>query len=164
MILLSDANVLIDLGYVGGLGLLARLAPTEVLDVVLLECEHERQPELVNEVRAAGVSVVSTEASWIGAAGRYKSAGLSLRDRLNLYYAKAYGRVLLAGDKPLRERCEAEGVEVHGSLWLVERACEHALVAEAELCRWIRVWPTLGRRLPASELRRLSRRLGCEGG
>ena len=164
MILLSDANVLIDLGYVDGLGLLARLAPTEVLDVVLLECEHARQPELVSEVRAAGVSVVSTQASWVGAARRYKSAGLSLQDRLNLTYAKTYRRVLLAGDKPLREQCEAEGVEVHGSLWLVERACEDALVAEAELCRWLRVWPTLGRRLPAPEVRRLTGMLGCEGG
>ena len=164
MILLSDANILINLGYVGGLGLLAQLAPTEVLDMVLLECEHERQPELVNEVRAAGVSVVSTQASWVGAARRYKSAGLSLQDRLNFIYAKTYSRVLLAGDKPLREHCEAEGVEVHGSLWLVERAREQALVAEAELCRWLRVWPTLGRRLPTTELRRLARMLGCEGG
>lgn len=162
MILLSDANVLIDLGYVDGLELLTALAPTEVLDVVLLECEHERQPELVATIQAAGVEVIATQRSWVSAARRYKSAELSGQDRLNLYYAKTYSRILLAGDKPLRERSQFEGVEVHGSLWLIERAIEQSLVSPAELCRWLKVWPSLGRRFPTSELRRLVDRLGCD--
>lgn len=161
MILLSDANVLIDLGYVDGLRLLAQLAPTEVLDVVLLECEHEQQPDLVSAIQDSGVSVITTEASWVGAARAYKAAELSVQDRLNLFYAKTYGRILLAGDMPLRNRCAAEGVEVHGSLWLVEQAFVGSLVAPIELCRWLEVWPTLGRRLPEAELRQLAQRLGC---
>lgn len=161
MILLSDANVLIDLGYVGGLSLLAGLAPTEVLDVVLLECEHERQPGLVAAVRSSGVTVVPTQASWLTAARAYRSAELSSQDRLNLYYAKTYGRVLLAGDKPLRDRCGLEGIEVHGSLWLVERAFSRSLMSAGELCRWLEVWPSLGRRLPAADLRRLADLLRC---
>jgi len=55
LILLSDANVLIDLGFVGGLPLLTQIAPTEVLDVVLLECEHERQPGLVQSILDCGI-------------------------------------------------------------------------------------------------------------
>lgn len=161
MILLSDANVLIDLGYVDGLALLDQLAPTEVLDVVLLECEHERQPELVAAVRGSGVTVIPTQANWVSAARAYRSAELSGQDRLNLYYAKTYGRILLAGDKPLRDRCGIEGVEVHGSLWLVEQAFGQSLVSAGELCRWLEVWPPLGRRFPAAELRRLSKLLQC---
>jgi hypothetical protein len=162
LILLSDANVLIDLGYVDGLGLLMHLAPTEVLDVVLLECEHEQQPDLVAAIQDSGVSVIATEASWVRGARAYKAAGLSVQDRLNLFYAKTYGRILLAGDKPLRNRCAVEGVEVHGSLWLVEQALAGSLVPPRELCRWLEVWPTLGRRLPEVELRQLAQRLGCE--
>lgn len=161
LILLSDANVLIDLGYVHGLDLLVRLAPTEVLDLVLDECEHPSQPGLVSTVEEAGVTVVTTQASWVAAATAYKSGELSVRDRLNLHYAKTYQRVLLAGDLPLRERCSKEGVEVHGSLWLVEQAFTLGLVTAKELCQWVNVWPTLGRRLPAGELRRLARLLGC---
>lgn len=161
MILLSDANVLIDLGYVGGLSLLIQLAPTEVLDVVLLECEHERQPELTQHIEEAGISVVTTQASWVRQAHSYKAVELSIQDRLNLLYAKTYGRVLLAGDKPLRERCETESVEVHGSLWLVEQAFTRSLVPAHDLCRWLEVWPSIGRRLPASEIRRLSKLLRC---
>lgn len=161
MILLSDANVLIDLGYVNGLELLVQIAPTEVLDVVLDECEDERQPTLVDDVREAGVTVIQTEASWVSAARVYKSADLSTRDRLNLYYAKSFERVLLAGDRPLRERCDREGVEVHGSLWLVEQAFTKGFVEAGELCRWLEVWPTLDRRLPIQGLKRLAKLLGC---
>lgn len=161
MILLSDANILIDLGYVGGLTLLTQLAPTEVLDVVLLECEHERQPDLVSAVRASGVTVIPTQTSWVNAARAYRSAELSSQDRLNLYYAKTYSRMLLAGDKPLRDRCGSEGVEVHGSLWLIEKAFSRSLVSTHELCRWLETWPSLGRRFPVAEIRRLSTLLQC---
>lgn len=162
MILLSDANVLIDLGYVEGLALLNQLAPTEVLDVVLLECAHERQPGLTTAIQKAGVKVVATQASWVNAARAYRSAELSGQDRLNLYYAKTYRRLLLAGDKPLRDRCGAEGVEVHGSLWLIEQALARSLVSKHELCRWLEVWPSLGRRFPVAEMRRLSKLLRCD--
>lgn len=46
MILLSDANVLIDFGYVHAVALLPRIAPVEVLDVVLEECRQERWPRI----------------------------------------------------------------------------------------------------------------------
>lgn len=162
MILLSDANVLIDLGYVNGLSLLPRLSPTEVLDVVLLECDHDRQPTLVSSIQEAGVTVIPTQASWVGAALTYRSLELSVQDRSNLYYAKTYGRVLLAGNKPLRERCGIEGVEVHGSLWLIEQAFRQSLVEANELCRWLEVWPALGRRLPLLEVQQLTKLLGCK--
>lgn len=161
MILLSDASILIDLGYVNGLELLAKIAPTEVLDVVLDECEDERQPGLVGEVRNSGVKVIETEAPWVAEARVYRSADLSTRDRLNLYYAKRFERILLAGDRPLRERCDREGVEVHGSLWLVEQAFAKGFAEAGDLCRWLEVWPTLDRRLPIQGLKRLARLLGC---
>ena len=122
MILLSDAAVLIDLGYVGGLKLLPQIAPIEVLDVVLLECEDERQPDLANEMVAAGIQIITTQDTWIEAADDYKSAALSVQDCLNVHYAKEFERILLATDGALRRKCEQEGVGVHGTLWLIEEA------------------------------------------
>lgn len=69
--------------------------------------------------------------------------------------------MLLGGDLPLRERCVAEGIEVHGSIWLVERAFALELIASDELCRWLKVWPTIGRRLPKADLKRLALEFGC---
>lgn len=161
MILLSDADVLIDLCHVNGLELLAQLAPAEVLDVVLNECEHPSQPSLVSTIHRSGVKVVTTQLGWVEAAMAYKSAELSSRDQLNLYYAKAYQRVLLSGHLPLRERCIKEDVMVHGSLWIIEEAFRRQLVAANELCRWLKIWSTLGSHLPPSETRRLAKRMGC---
>lgn len=161
MILLSDANILIDLGYVGGLGILTKIAPTEVLDVVLQECEDERQPGLPAAVISAGVQVIETQAPWLSEAAHYKSAELSFQDQLNIYYAKSMKRVLLAADKPLRNRCQQEKIEVHGSLWLVQEALRLSLLPAPVLCQWLATWPTVGSRLPEAEVRRLKRELGC---
>ena len=161
MILLSDANILIDLGYVDGLEILTKIAPTEVLDIVLQECEDDRQPGLTAAIIAAGIQVIETEASWLPEAAQYRSAELSLQDQLNIHYAKSMKRVLLATDKPLRARCKQENVEVHGSLWLVQEASRLSLLPAADLCQWLAIWPTVGSRLPEAELRQLRKDLGC---
>jgi hypothetical protein len=74
---------------------------------------------------------------------------------MTLCHAKEQGHTVLAGDRPLRERCAEEGVTVRGSLWIVEEAHRQRLLEAAELVRWLAVWPTVGRRLPAEELERL---------
>jgi hypothetical protein len=50
LILLADTSILIDLEYVGGIYILPRIAPCEILDVVLDECEHASQPKLVQKL------------------------------------------------------------------------------------------------------------------
>jgi len=157
LILVSDANVLIDLGYVGAVSILPQLAETEVLDLVLIECEHPSQPGLVEEIKAAGIRVIAVDEEWITEADIYRADGsLSLQDRLNVHYAKTYQRTLLAGDLPVRDVCTREGIDLCGSLWIVQQAYERGLVTAEELLRWMKVWPEKGRRLPKVELKRLS--------
>jgi hypothetical protein len=60
LILLADTSILIDLEYVGGIRVLPQIAPCEILDVVLDECEHASQPELVQNIRESGITVVET--------------------------------------------------------------------------------------------------------
>ncbi len=139
--------------------MLPRLAPTEVLDVVLVEVDNPYQPDIANRLRSAGAVVVATQLSWISSAQPYRVPGLSDADALGLYYALTFGRVLLAGDRKLRTAAEAVGVDVHGSLWLVEELDAHGLVSPAELIRWLDEWPRLGRRLPPREVARMRSRL-----
>jgi len=150
---------LIDLDRVDGVEVLPRLAPTEVLDVVLAEVDNPHQPQLATRLRAAGAVIVRTELSWIAASQPYRVPGLSDADALGLYYALTFGRVLLAGDRKLRTAAASAGVEVHGSLWLVEEVHANGLVPPAELMRWLTEWPRLGRRLPAREVARIRSRL-----
>lgn len=155
MILLADTSILIDLEHVGGIAVLPRIAPCEILDVVLAECEHASQPELVQNIKQAGITVVETSFDLASRASVSRWGGVSTIDMMTLCHAKECGRTVLAGDRPLRERCKAEGVEFRGSIWIVEEAHNNGLVAAVELLRWLSVWPTVGRRLPQEEIVRL---------
>lgn len=161
MILLADANILIDMEHVGAIGVLARIAPCQVLDVVVEECDHESQPNLVRNLLDSGIIVVETTPSLAKCAAQRRSGKISTIDMMHICYAEQHGHIVLAGDRPLRERCVEEGIDVRGSIWIVEEAYRLALVERDELCRWLRVWPAVGRRLPATEIGRLRQELGC---
>ena len=161
MILVTDANILITLFDVDGVAALPQIAPTEVLDVVLAECEHESQPGLREAVIASEIEIVTSEIAWATQANRMKGGKLSSVDALCLYYAKNQGRALLSGDKPLRNRCREEGVEYHDVLWVVREAYDRNLMPPEELCRWVNIWPVMERRLPKDELGKLKGQLGC---
>lgn len=161
MILLSDANVLMDLGFVGGLRLLPLLGRTEVLSTVLLECHHTNQPTLVTEIASAGIVTVQVERPLMEAADAHPNTLLSLQDRQCLIHARDNGRVLLSGDAQLRSAATEEGIRCHGSVWLVEQAHQLGHVPVTDLCRWLSDWPLRQRRLPKVDLIRLRQLLNC---
>lgn len=161
LILLADANILIDMEHVDAIDILAKIAPCDVLDVVLEECDHESQPDIVNNILNSGITVVETTQLLAQNAALRRTGKISTVDMMHICYAEQHGHIVLAGDRPLRERCAEEGVCVRGSFWIVEEAYRLALVEREELCRWLRVWPMVGRRLPATEINRLRQELGC---
>jgi len=159
VILLADTSILIDLEYVGAIGVLSRLAPCEVLDVVLVECENKKQPRIIQNIEDAGITVIQTSRDLAVKANSLRRGGVSTNDMMTVCYAREHGRVVMAGDRPMRERCAEEGIEFRGSIWIVEEAHRLRLVEAAELIRWLTVWPTVGRRLPTDELEKLRQRL-----
>lgn len=161
MILLSDANVLIDLGYVNGLDVLGHLGQVEVLDVVLQECDHPSQPDLVQDIRQTGIQEIQTQREWVTQAQDYRRGNLSLPDVLNLYYAKAFGRCLLTNEKLLRKQCQQENVAVHGTLWVIREGMKNKLRTNEQFCEWLKVLPTLDRRLPKHDINLLRKELDC---
>ena len=155
MILLADTSILIDLEYVGGIGILPHLAPCEVLDVVLAECENEKQPEIIHHIKDAGITVVETTLELVAYASTQRRGGVSTNDMMTVCYARDNGHVVLAADRPMRERCTELSVVCRGSLWIVEEAHSRCLLEPVELLRWLSVWPTVGSRLPKAESGRL---------
>lgn len=155
MILLADTSILIDLEYVGGISLLPRIAPCEVLDVVLAECEDDRQPDLVRHIVEAGIGIVETNRTLVAKAGSLRKGSASTIDMMTVCHASEHGHVVLAGDLPMRKRCAELAVECRGSFWIVEEAHKRRLCTSVELLRWLAIWPAVGRRLPAEELDRL---------
>jgi predicted nucleic acid-binding protein len=161
LILLSDANVLIDLGYVDGLSVLTQLGTVEVLDVVFDECCHPRQPNLPAAIAAAGIHTVMVTQAWAFLARSYQTGPLSFQDALCLYYAKTYQRLLLTNEKPLRRSCQEQQVPVHGTLWVIQSVYERELLDAAILCEWLSILSRHNRRLPKAEVNILAKLLGC---
>ena len=67
----------------------------------------------------------------------------------------------MTGDRVRRQKADEVDVEVHGTVWLVGHLASPALVGSIELCTWLDRRPASDRRLPARELGRLRRELGC---
>jgi hypothetical protein len=157
--LISDANILLDLAPVDGLGYLVQLGTLEVLDVVLTEVQSDpRVPNLA----ALGIRIVPVEPAWLLPAQTLKQGGLSLPDAFCLHYASTGNHILLSNDKPLRKACHTAQVEVHGSLWIVLELHRQNLAAKDVLCDWLEQWTTvLKARLPTQELALVRQTLGC---
>ena len=161
VILLADAMVLIDLGYLGAVGILTQIGHAEVLDVVLEECRHPRQPTLIDDIVASGISVVGSTDIWRVKSEEYRTPEISSQDCLNLFYAKEFGRMLLTNETPLRNLCSQNNVAVHGTLWLIEQAHGLGLRHATELCGWLDILRQRDRRVPDDVVRRLKRKMGC---
>jgi predicted nucleic acid-binding protein len=157
LILLSDANILIDFALVNGLEHLVRLGPIEVLDVVFEEAD---EPAITNPDQL-GLVIVKVQTDWVTIARGERQGKLSLPDALCLYYARTQGRVLLTTDAPLRKYATAAKVEVHGSLWVVKELFERDLCDAKTLCAWLENWPKLNARLPVVEVGKLKMLLKC---
>ena len=159
MIVIADANVLIDLGLVNGLGVLTQLARVEVLDVVFNECTAPSQ--LQAQIISAGSQKIEVTMDWLLSSQQYHKGELSFQDALCLYYAKIFDRVLITNDKPLRKASQHQGIEIHGTLWIIRQAYEQKISSSNELCEWISTLVKLDRRMPLQEVGKLRDLMGC---
>jgi predicted nucleic acid-binding protein len=90
---------------------------------------------------------------------RARYPALSVADAAILAMAKARGMVLLTSDRRLRNAAVREGVETHGSLWVLDLLWKDGLIGFRRYTRALRMMQEAGRRLPRAEIeKRLVRR------
>ena len=132
-LLISDANVIIDLEEGGLLETLFSL-PYEFMtpDILFYDELEDQHPLLIEmglklgELTSEGVAAVELAVAVYSEPSRHDCAAMVL--------AKTEGCPLLTGDAKLREACEHEGVCVYGSIWIVEQMLILGLV-ETQLAR-----------------------------
>ncbi len=150
-LLISDANVLIDMQSAAILELMFRLpdafAVPNILYMEELAQQHRHLPGLGPQVLETREQFVA-EAYRLG--GIHKKAGLN--DLLALALAKQESCPILTGDRFLREAAEIENVEVRGTLWLMERLFNHQLLDENALTSSYKKMLAGGRRLPRRDI------------
>lgn len=124
-LLISDANILIDMTVGGLLDEIFRLDYQFGLPDVLFEYElSENHADLPEK----GLQVLELEGVAVEYMGRlhsrHRKSGVSVNDCMALALARQEACPILTGDAALRQVSILEGVEVRGTLWLVGELIE----------------------------------------
>lgn len=119
--LVSDTSVIIDLDRGDLLEAAFKLDDSLVVPDLLFE--RELDAEFGARLRALGVIIESLDGNEVRRATQLRRAEGRLSVADTFAFALAQGRqwTLLTGDSVLRSVAEAEGVAVHGVLWIFDR-------------------------------------------
>ncbi len=117
--------------------------------------------QLQNQIISVGIQKIEVTQDWLRSSTEYHQGSLSFQDALCLYYAKNFNRVLITNDKPLRTLSQQQGVQVHGTLWIIRQAYEQKILSRNELCEWISILIQQGSRMPPLEVAKLRALMDC---
>jgi predicted nucleic acid-binding protein len=151
MLLISDANILIDMEEGRVLQLMFRLQERFAVPNTLYEEElkanHSSLPTL-------GLQVLEVREEFVLEAQRLRTIYKrpSMNDLLALALAKQEACPLLTGDSHLRAAATQEQVQANGTLWLMERVWSEGLISNAALRHAYDLMLQCGRRLPVVEI------------
>ena len=121
-LLISDANILIDISAGGLLDELFQLNYEYGLPDVLFEYELQAQhPDLPG--KGLQILTLAPEAvtDMTNLLAKHRKTGVSIYDCMALALARQERCPLLTGDGALRQVSLAEGLDVKGTVWLVEQ-------------------------------------------
>jgi predicted nucleic acid-binding protein len=146
-ILISDANIIIDLEE----GLLVeywfklpyQFHTPDILFSAELEQSH-------NNLLKMGLKLSELTPQSIEYAAKLNTryANPSIYDCFALVLAVQEQCLLLTGDKALRDAAQSEGVEVKGTLWLVEQMIKQQLITVPQAKQAYKLMRNAGKRLP----------------
>ena len=158
MLLISDANVIIDMQDGGLLEAMFQLDETfAVPDMLYAEELEQQQPQLPR----LGLQIKSMSGESIARAIALKQqySGPSTNDLFALELARECQCPLLTGDMALRKAADSEGVELRGTLWLVEQLVLQRVITVAVARGAYQKMRDAGSRLPWGEVDRQLKRM-----
>jgi predicted nucleic acid-binding protein len=153
---LNDTNILIDFYKIDLLDALLEIdLEMHTTDFVVAELVVEEQLDWLEELieqRKLIVSGFSGEEIFELMQKESDNLGLSLTDCSAWQWAEKNQGILLTGDAQLRQAAIKSGVEVHGSIWLMDELLRQGILTEAQGCKAIKKLRKKNRRLPKREL------------
>lgn len=147
----TDSNIWVDLHF-GRLVEKAFSLPIRFAapDVIIDELQRPSGSDLV----ACGLRVEELSGEMV-----LKVADLAVRhlrpsrqDLFALVLAEALEATLLTGDGALRDAAREIGVEVHGTIWLLDQMMAHGIIDGRERAQALKLMIDYGSRLPKEEV------------
>ena len=147
-----DSSILIDF-HRGDLleALLALPFAFLVPDVIVAELEVPDGQRLL----ARGLANVSLAGEQVAAVLALAAVHRvpSINDLFALVLARSTKATLLTGDRALRQVAESEGIDVHGTLWLLDQLVRLAIITAGQAADGLEQMMARGSRLPDRECR-----------
>ncbi|WP_221032897.1 hypothetical protein [Actomonas aquatica] len=153
-IAVKDASILIDLAEGDMLGLWFQLRiETHTTDLVLREVRREAQWQRVSTFLDAGLltSHRAEGAKVLSAAVFANANRISLADASGVLLARELGAMLLTGDRRMRLSADAEEIETHGLLWIMDLLVARNVLVGADAATRLERILAAGSRLPKAE-------------
>jgi predicted nucleic acid-binding protein len=152
-----DTNVLIDFHRGDLLEALFALPFTFLVpDVIVAELEVPNGQQLL----AWGLESLSLTGEQVAAV--VALAALHRAPSINALFALVLARTrratLLTGDKAVRRLAESEGIDVHGTLWLLDELVRLSIITAGQAADGLERMMAYGSRLPEEECRLRMRR------
>lgn len=153
MLIISDSNIFIDMEVGGLIRQMFQLpeaigTPNMLYDEELAN-QHPQLPVL-------GLLILDVEEEFMSLADQWQDMypGPTFNDLSAMALAKQEQCPLLTGDQRLRNAAECESIEVHGTLWLMERMFTEAIIDYPRAEQAYTVMNLEGRRLPWDEIKK----------
>ncbi len=144
---IADANIFIDFSEAGILQMIMRAGfSLTTTDLIVAEMET---PSL-SDLQYIGISIVSLDGKSMLRLSelRIDFQKPSIADLSALVAAEHLNTILLTGDAALRRAAAGIGVEVHGTIWLMNNLVQKQALPRAEAEQLLDKMRHSGRRLP----------------
>lgn len=153
---ISDANILIDLFNIDLLESFTKL-DIEINTTDFVVGEVYKRPEQKSKI-APLIKDGSLKVNTFSAVELVKviqrnenHKGVSLEDCSVWYWAEQNEAIVLTGDKRLRKAVSSTGLEVHGSLWVLDELVGQQILTTKKACKAIKKLIASNDRLPKKE-------------
>jgi predicted nucleic acid-binding protein len=158
-LLISDANIIIDMNTGELLRPMFRFDATFAVPDLLfeeeLQADHPELPQLGLKLLELREETITYASQLIA---KHHALGASTNDLLALALASQEHCPLLTGDQRLRQAGQIEGIEVHGTLWLIDQLLQAKTVSLRQAKVGYEKMRKAGRRLPWNDVEHQLRR------
>ncbi len=160
-LIITDTNIFFDIISIGALPEFFSL-DYEIYTTVFVieEIKRSDQKEAIEVfIRAKEINVIDLTAEEVGEIYGFRTNRYfkGITDKSVLWKALQLDCPLLTGDKKLRKEAEEQGVEVHGSIWVVECLVNNGLIDKEKGIQLLESLKNVNSTLPIDEIDKLIR-------
>ena len=153
MLLITDANIFMDLEKVGLLEYFDKLDFKFATSDFVFNELNSQQKTIVNQLNVDVFEISPTKiASFYQEFSNLGQLNISYQDYSIFYHAKAYNGTVLSNDKRLRNFAKTRSISVKGLFFILDEFISQMIISKEIMVQKLLLLKTINKRLPIQEL------------